>query len=62
MLLPAMLPRTVGVERSVANRRILVFVMMIGLYAREKCRLGCVHWSICTMMGMPIVGVPISGA
>jgi hypothetical protein len=37
---------------------VLLFVMMTGLYAREKCRLGYVHWSICTMMGMPTVGVP----
>jgi hypothetical protein len=36
----------------------LLFVMMAGLYAREKCHLGYVHWSICIMMVTPpTVGV-----
>ena len=37
---------------------VLLVVMMTGLYAREKCRLGYVHWPICTMMGMPTIGGP----
>jgi hypothetical protein len=37
---------------------VLLVAMTIGLLVREKCRLGDVHWSICTMMGMPTVGAP----
>ena len=37
---------------------VLLVVMMTGLYAKEKCRVGSVHWSICTMMAMPTIGVP----
>jgi hypothetical protein len=37
---------------------VLLVVTVMWLYAREKCRLGKVDWTICSTMGMPTVGGP----
>ena len=37
---------------------VLLLVVVGALIAREKCRLGTVHWNICTELGFPTVGGP----
>ena len=52
-------------ERRVMSRQavsavsiVLLLVVVGALIAREKCRLGTVHWNICTELGFSTVGGP----
>ena len=37
---------------------ILLLVVVGALIAREKCRLGAVHWHVCMELGFSTVGGP----
>jgi hypothetical protein len=40
---------------------IILLLLVVGtLIAREKCRLGAVHWNICSELGFAPVGGPFS--
>ena len=50
-------------RQSVGAVSIVLLLVVIGVFiAREKCRLGIVHWNICTEQGFKPVGGPFPEA
>ena len=50
-------------RQSVGAVSIVLLLVVIGVFiAREKCRLGIVHWNICTELGFKPVGGPFPEA
>ena len=51
--------RRVMSRQAVSGVSIVLLLVVVGaLIAREKCRLGAVHWHICTELGFSTVGGP----
>jgi hypothetical protein len=45
--------------QAVGAISIVLLLLVVGaLIAREKCRVGAVHWNICTELGFSTVGGP----
>ena len=50
-------------RQSIGAVSIVLLLVVIGAFiAREKCRLGAVHWNICTEFGFEPVGGPFPEA
>ena len=46
-------------RQAVSAVSIILLVVLVGaLLAREKCRLGAVHWHVCMELGFSTVGGP----
>ena len=46
-------------RQAVSGVSIVLLLVVVGvLIAREKCRLGAVHWHVCTELGFSTVGGP----
>jgi hypothetical protein len=45
-------------QAVVAVSIVLLLIVIGAMMAREKCRLGAVHWNICTELGFSTVGGP----
>jgi hypothetical protein len=45
----------------VAVSLVLLLLVIGAMIAREKCRLGTVHWNVCTQLGFPKIGGPFTG-